>query len=156
MDKVKSVYRADELPRRTSSGYPPPHDKAVQGRANISLGDVFGLTQFGVRITELAPGAWSSHRHWHEQEDEFVYALEGEMVLVDDHGRHPFLPGMVAGFKANNGNGHHIINESGMPAKFLVVGTRAPEEVAHYSDIDLKVTVKDRVAKYTRKDGSGF
>ena len=154
MDKHKSVYKIDDLPVRTSSNYPPPHNEQVKGRSGVALGNVFGLTQFGVNIITLEPGAWSSLRHWHVNEDELVYALEGEMILVSDHGRHPFRPGMVAGFKANNRNGHHFINESTKVARFLVVGSRASTETAHYSDIDMKVEVIDRVATYTRKDGS--
>ena len=151
-----SVVKASDLPVRTGSSYPPEFANHVAGRSGVALGNPFDLTQFGVNIVTLQPGAWSSHRHWHEKEDELVYALDGKMVLIDDQGRHDFLPGMTAGFKANNGNGHHIINETKEPARFLVVGTRADNEVAHYSDVDMHGMKTEKGFVFTRKDGSNF
>jgi uncharacterized cupin superfamily protein len=151
---IPSVIKVSDIPVRTGSSYPPEFAKHVGGRSGQALGNPFDLTQFGVNIITLQPGAWSSHRHWHEQEDELVYALSGKMVLIDDHGRHAFLPGMCAGFKANNGNGHHIINETHEAASFLVVGTRAENEVAHYSDVDMHGEKTPNGFVFTRKDGS--
>ena len=156
MSKPKSVLEVSDLPVRTTSGYPPQFAKPVAGRSSVALGDAFDLTQFGAKIVTLEPGAWSSQRHWHENEDELVYALEGQMVLVDNDGRHAFTPGKVAGFKAKNGNGHHFINESDKPAKFLVIGTRAAHDLCHYSDVDLKATQKSGKVAYTKRDGSKF
>ena len=156
MNKQKSVLDIAELPVRTGSGYPKPYDNEVKGRSNVALGNPFGLTQFGVNITTLEPGAWSSQRHWHENEDEFIYALEGEMVIVDDNGRHSFKHGQCAGWKANTPNAHCIVNESKSSTKFLVVGTRAKTEVAFYPDIDMKYQRDENGPKFTRKDGSAF
>jgi uncharacterized cupin superfamily protein len=157
MNKEKrSVMTVDGLPVRTGTIYPPEFGLAVAGRSSLALGNPFDLTQFGVNLVTLEPGAWSSQRHWHECEDEWVYAMEGEMVLVDSHGRHPFNPGMFAGFKANDGNGHHIVNESSRNAIFLVVGTRADADVANYPDIDMKGVKRDGKFVMTRKDGSLF
>jgi uncharacterized cupin superfamily protein len=153
---VKSVLTVDGLPVRTTSIYPLEYAKAVTGRSSVAIGNPFDLTQFGVNLVTLQPESMSSQRHWHEQEDEFVYAISGEMVLVDNHGRHPFLPGMFAGFKANNGNGHCIVNESKQPATFLVVGTRSNHEAVHYSDIDMKGVKTNGTYVMTRKDGSAF
>jgi uncharacterized cupin superfamily protein len=125
------------LPVRSGSNYPEPFDRIVSGREWRSLGDVAGLTQFGVNLMRLRPDAASSARHWHEQEDEFVYMIEGELVLVEDEGETIVKAGDVAGFKAGVANGHHLVNRSDGDAVFLVVGTRAPRERCHYSDIDL-------------------
>jgi uncharacterized cupin superfamily protein len=94
VSEPKTVLNIADLPVRTGSGYPEHYAKAVKGRSSISLGNPLGLTQFGVNVTTLEPGAWSSQRHWHLNEDELVMALEGEMVIVDEEGRHPFIPGL--------------------------------------------------------------
>jgi uncharacterized cupin superfamily protein len=154
--KKPSVVNVAELPVRTGSSYPPVYAEQIKGRSGVALGNPFDLTQFGVNIVTLQPGAWASQRHWHEKEDELAYALTGKMVLIDDHGRHDFLPGMCAGFKANNGNGHHFVNETDEPASFLVVGTRADGEVAHYSDIDMQGVKTATGFKFTNKDGTDF
>jgi uncharacterized cupin superfamily protein len=156
MSSKKSVIEISELPVRTGTIYPEPLSKQVKGRSNVALGNVFDITQFGVNITTLEPGAWSSHRHTHAVEDELAVALEGEMVVVDDHGRHPFRPGMVAGFKAGNGNAHHVVNESNKPAKFLIVGTRSNEESVVYPDVDMKAVKTAGTYAVTKKDGSAF
>lgn len=153
---MKAVLDISELPVRSGSGYPEVYAKQVKGRSNVALGNALGLTQFGVNITTLEPGAWSSQRHWHENEDELVYALEGEMVIVDDHGRHPFKPGQIAGWKANTPNAHCIVNEGKKSAKFLVVGSRARMEAAFYPDIDMKYQRDENGPKFTKKDGSAF
>jgi len=156
MSKPPSVIIATDAPTRTGSRYPAPHDEKCKNRTKFILGDVFGLDQFGVNLVTLPPGEWSSQRHWHEKEDEFVYVVSGEITLSDDAGDHLLKPGMCAGFKAGNGNGHCLKNLTRHPAQYLEMGTRAAHEVAWYSDIDMKVEVKNRKSTYTRKDGSGF
>jgi uncharacterized cupin superfamily protein len=156
MSMKNPVLNITDLPVRTGSSYPPEHAKAVKGRSNVSLGNPLGLTQFGVNITTLEPGAWSSQRHWHLHEDELVLALEGEMVIVDDQGRHEFKPGQVMGWKANTPNAHCIVNESKKPAKFLVIGSRAKIEEAFYPDIDMHYVLDDQGPRFQRKDGTLF
>ena len=128
---------ADDIQKRTGTGYPPPHDVPCRQRARRRLSDAFGLSQFGANLLELPPGAWSSQRHWHERQDEFVYVLEGEVTLVTNEGETVLKTGMCAGFRAGVANGHHLINRSTAVARVLEVGTRTAEETAHYSDIDM-------------------
>jgi uncharacterized cupin superfamily protein len=153
---VTSVVNVNDVTRKTSSAYPAPHVDAIKGRARAVLGNLFSLDQFGVNVVTLAPGAWSSQRHWHEGEDEFVYVLEGEVVLVDDGGNHVMTPGMCAGFKAGNGNGHHLKNLGDKPASYLEVGTRLQNDKAHYSDIDMVAIKEAGSFRFVKRDGSGF
>ncbi len=155
-EKKPSVVNISELPVRTTTIYPSALSKEIAGRSNVALGNIFDIAQFGVNITTLQPGAWSSHRHAHAEEDELAVALEGEMVLVDNLGRHPFRQGMVAGFKAGSGNAHHVVNESDKPAKFLIVGTRSATEAVVYPDVDMKGIKQDGTYVLSRKDGSAF
>jgi uncharacterized cupin superfamily protein len=145
--------RALDLPSRHGSGYPTPHDVPCRERVRRALGDVFGLSQFGVNLLELAPGAWSSQRHWHERQDELVYVLEGEATLVTDEGETTLSAGMVAGFPAGAGNGHHIVNRSNAVVRLLEIGTRTTEETAHYSDIDMMYREDAKAEGYFTKDG---
>jgi len=142
-----------DLLARQGTDYPTPHDAPCRNRIRRALGDAFGLSQFGVNLLDLPPGAWSSQRHWHEQQDEFVYVLEGEVVLVTDEGETVLRPGMIAGFRAGPGNGHHLVNRSTETARVLEVGTRTTEEVAHYSDIDMMVRDNADSSAYLTKDG---
>jgi len=131
---------------RTGTNYPSQFQNVVQGREKSVLGDLVGLTQFGVNLTRLKPGAASALRHWHENEDEFVYILEGELVLIEDDGETLLRPGDSAGFKAGVANGHHLINKTQRDAVYLEIGTRAPTERAHYPDADLEfIRDKDKV-----------
>jgi uncharacterized cupin superfamily protein len=131
---------------RTGTNYPPQFQNVVQGREKSVLGDLVGLSQFGVNLTRLKPGAASALRHWHENEDEFVYILEGELVLIEDEGETLLRPGDAAGFKAGVANGHHLINKTQRDAVYLEIGTRAPTERAHYPDVDLEfIRDKDKV-----------
>jgi uncharacterized cupin superfamily protein len=156
-DKIPSAVRVKDLPLKAGSGYPPPHNEKVEGRSRwAGLGNLFGLDQFGVNIVTLEPGAWSSQRHWHKTEDEFVYVLEGEVVLADDAGDHMMTPGMCAGFKANSGNGHHLKNLSDRPAVYLEMGTRKSKDNVTYSDIDMMALKDGGPWKFIKKDGSGF
>jgi uncharacterized cupin superfamily protein len=146
----------NKIPIDTSTGYPPPFDKAVQGRSRKRLARTAGITQFGVNLCTLKPGAASSQRHWHEQEDEFVYVLEGEVTLCEDNGETVLKAGEAAAWKAGVANGHCLINRSDRDAVFIEVGSRAPTERAHYSDIDL-MAVRDGTAfAYTRKNDEPF
>ncbi len=154
--KAPSALKATDAPKREGSRYPAPHNELCINRTKHILGDVFGLDQFGVNLAVIQPGAWSSQRHWHEKEDEFIYVLDGTITLSDDAGDHLLTPGMCAGFKANNGNGHCLKNLTDKPVTYLEVGTRSGNETAWYSDIDMKVTAVDRVSIYTKKDGSPF
>ena len=140
----------------TATGYPPPFNKVVEGRSRKRLGRAAGLTQFGVNLCRLKPGAASSQRHWHENEDEFVYVLEGEVVLREDDGETVLKPGDVAAWKAGVPNGHTLINRSNRDAVFIEVGTRAASERAHYSEIDMMVVRDEKGARYTRKNGEPY
>ena len=126
----------------------------MQGRSSLRLGQAGGLTQFGVNLVILAPGARSSLRHWHRNEDEFVMVTEGECVLVQDAGETLMLPGDCAAFPAGDPDGHCFINRSTTEARFLVVGTKAPSEVATYSDVDMVVVMEGGSARFTYKDGT--
>jgi uncharacterized cupin superfamily protein len=123
---------------RTGSRYPPPFDEPCRDRIRRRLGDAAGLTQFGVNLLTLKPGVWSSQRHWHSAEDEFVWVLEGEVVLVDDAGDHLMVAGDCAGFAAGQSNGHQLQNRSQHDAVLLEVGSRRPEsDDCTYPDIGM-------------------
>src|SRR6516164_11489584 len=142
---------------RTKSVYPQPYAGVTDGREKAALGNVADLTQFGVNLTRLKPGAASALRHWHENEDEFVYVLEGELVLIEDEGETLLRTGDAAGFKAGVPNGHHLINRSQRDAVYLEVGTRAPSEHAHYPDVDLDlVREADGTLRLSHKSGEPY
>jgi uncharacterized cupin superfamily protein len=147
---------AEDVVPRVGSNYPPDLAKAVAKRAKRVLGDKFGLDQFGVNHVTLEPGAASSHRHWHEVEDEFVYVLSGAITLRTDEGEQVLTSGMCAGFKAGVPNGHCLVNNTNEPAAYLEIGTRSQTESAHYPDIDLKAGKTDGKYWFTRKDGSAL
>ena len=141
---------------RTKTAYPPPHDAVTRGRAKRSLTQPLGLSQFGVNVTELGPGAASALRHWHSHEDEFVFVLEGEPTLITDAGEQVLEPGQCAGFPAGAPNAHHLVNRTSQPVRYIEVGTRDARDEAHYPDVDLHCS-PDRYnapAKFTKKDGS--
>jgi uncharacterized cupin superfamily protein len=139
-----------KAPVHTGTGYPAPYDVPCRMRHRLQLGDAGGLSQFGVNLLTLKPGVWSSQRHWHRQEDEFVYVLSGEVVLITDAGEEVLKPGDCAAFPANDGNGHHVVNRSGADATLLEIGTRSGGDSGVYSDIDM---LFDAVGAYTHKDG---
>lgn len=143
-----------KIPLKTGSIYPDPYAAEMTGRSSLRLGDAAGLSQFGANLVILAPGAKSSLRHWHENEDEFVMVTTGELILVTDEGETPMQPGDCAGFAASVANGHHLVNRTDTEARFLVIGTRANSETAHYSDVDMKVEISGKTARFTRRDGS--
>jgi uncharacterized cupin superfamily protein len=138
------------------TGYPPPFDRVVVGRERKRLGNAAGLDQFGVNLTTLKPGASSALRHWHAHEDEFVYVLEGELVLIEDEGETRLVAGDASGFKANSGNGHHLVNRSARDAVYLEVGTRSKIERVEYPEADLMVVRDDKGLRYTHKDGTPY
>lgn len=139
---------------QSGTGYPDPFAEAVNGRSKQALGEAGGLTQFGVNLVELQPGAASSQRHWHTHEDEFVTVVSGEVVLVTDEGETLMRAGDCAAFPAGRPNGHHLINRGWGTALFLVVGSRNPQDSAEYPDIDLKFDGATKT--YTHRDGTPY
>lgn len=148
------VIDTSRCPVKTGSIYPEPYASEMRGRSSLRLGDAGGLTQFGANLVTLEPGAKSSLRHWHQNEDEFVMVTEGECTLIDDAGAHVMRPGDCAAFPAGEPNGHHFVNRTDRVARFLVVGTRARHEVATYSDVDMMVEMKDGKATFSYRDGT--
>ncbi len=144
------------VPVKTGSIYPEPYASQMRGRSSLRLGDAGGLTQFGANLVILQPGAMSSLRHWHLNEDEFVMVTTGECTLVQDAGETVMRPGDCAAFPAGSPDGHHFINKTNAEARFLVVGSKARREVATYSDVDLTVTVEAGGATFTLKDGTPY
>lgn len=145
-----------KAPVKTGSIYPEPYASMMAGRSSIRLGEAGGLTQFGVNLVRLEPGALSSLRHWHMNEDEFVMVTEGECLLVQDAGETVMRVGDCAAFPAGSPDGHQFVNRSDKLAVFLVVGTKARAEVATYSDIDLKIHIAEGKARFTYKDDSDW
>lgn len=145
-------------PRAQGSRYPAPFDAPCRARHWLRLGDAAGLTQFGVNLLTLEPGTWSSQRHWHSHEDEFVYVLEGQVTLVTDAGAETLRAGECAGFKAGSRDGHHLRNESGAKAVLLVVGSRHDADHGEYPDIDMKFTAGrySGGGAYQHKDGTPY
>lgn len=134
--------------------YPPPYDTPCLERVRQVLGDAAGLSQFGVNLLRLTPGTWSSQRHWHTGEDEFVYVVSGEVVLVTNEGEAILRAGDAAGFRAGDANGHHLQNRSGADALVLEVGSRREDDEAHYPDIDLHALAGR--GGYAHKDGRRY
>jgi len=141
---------------RTKGVYPEPWRAITEGREKTALGDVVGLTQFGVNLTRLKPGAASALRHWHEAEDEFVYVLEGEIMLIEDGSTTVLQRGDAAGFKAGVANGHHLVNKSQRDAVYLEVGTRAKRERGHYPDVDLIYDRDESGFRFSRRSGEAY
>lgn len=145
----------DRTTTLSGTRYPPPYDTPCRERVRQVLGDAAGLTQFGVNLLRLTPGTWSSQRHWHTGEDEFVYVVAGEVVLVTDEGEALLRAGDAAGFKAGTANGHHLQNRSAGDALVLEIGSRREDvDEAHYPDIDLHA-LKGR-GGYAHKDGRRY
>jgi uncharacterized cupin superfamily protein len=138
------------------TNYPDQFRRVVDGRERKRLGNAAGLDQFGVNLTRLKPGAASSLRHWHEAEDELIYMLDGEVVLVENDGETVLGPGDAAGFKANSGIGHHLVNRSDRDAIFLEIGTRSRHERAHYPDVDLMMLRDDKGVRFVHKNGDPY
>ena len=143
------------IPLETGCNYPPPFDAPCLGSTWRRLGRAAGLTAFGVNLSRIPPGVWSSQRHWHSHEDEFVFVVEGELVLVTDAGEEVLRPGDCAAFKAGDTDGHHLINRSGADAVVLEVGNADPErDRCVYSDIDM--VAEPGVEPYLHRDGAPY
>lgn len=138
------------------SSYPDKYKPRVAGRAKRRLGDALGLKHFGVNLTAIKAGACSALRHWHSYEDEFIYLLEGELVLVTDGGEQVLTPGMCAGFPAGKANGHCLVNRSGRDAVYLEIGDRDPRDDVTYPDEDLVARSTPQGRRFTRKDGTPY
>ena len=137
--------------------YPPPFDAPCKQRERHRLGDAAGLTQFGVNLLRLAPGSWSSQRHWHSHEDEFVYVLAGSVTLVSDDGEEELRAGDAAGFKAGESNGHSLQNRSGAVCVLLEVGSRnETDDVTTYPDVDMIAPAGGKPANFTHRDGAPY
>jgi uncharacterized cupin superfamily protein len=150
------------IPESTGTGYPPPYDTPVKARGYRRLALEFGLSQFGVNLARLPPGVWSSQRHWHALEDEFVYVLDGEVTMITDDGEQLCRAGDCVGFPAGTKDGHHFINRTDKEVLLLIVGSRHDGDHGDYPDIDMKFNPRsysaplDLNAAYSRKDGSRF
>ncbi len=150
------VVKALEVPEKRGSDYPSPFDEPCRARSDRSLGDAFGLCDFGVHLLILESGVWSSQRHWHSHEDELIYVLEGTPTLITDEGETVLEPGDVAGFRAGSKNGHHVLNKADAPAKLLVVGSRKAEDDGFYSDIDMQILKPAQGGTYTNRNGDPY
>lgn len=151
-----AVYALDVEPPAKQTSYPEPYATMVAGRLKRRLGDVFGLRNFGVNLTRLAPGAISSLRHAHTKQDELIYVLEGTPTLITDAGRAILQPGTCAGFRAGTGNAHHLRNETQSEVWYLEIGDRIPGDRATYPDDDIMAADSDGRYIFTKKDGSPF
>ena len=139
------------VPERKGTGYPAPFNAPSADRIRQRLGNAGGLTDFGVNLMRLPPGDWSSQRHWHSHEDEFVYVLEGELTLIEDGGETLLRAGDCAAFAKNSGDGHHMINRADATAVYLEIGSRSRDDVTICSDIDMMSTAAD--GRFVHKDG---
>jgi uncharacterized cupin superfamily protein len=142
------------LPAQVGSGFPAKFQATSAARLRQRLGEAGGLTAFGVNLTRLPPGNWSSQRHWHSHEDEFVYILEGELMLIEDGGEALLRPGDCAAFPKGTGNGHHLINRSDRDAVYIEIGSRHPDDLTTCSDVDMMSANAD--GRFVRKDGTPY
>jgi uncharacterized cupin superfamily protein len=149
----RAAVHVSTLPTVTRSTYPEPFFSRMGDRVKRRLGDAFNLTQFGVNLVTLGAGGQSALRHWHSHEDELIYVLSGELVLVTDAGEQPVSAGMVVGFPAGRQNGHHFLNRSDSPAQYLEVGSRVEADSASYPDDDLQWLADGRAG---HKDGTPY
>ena len=151
-----ALLAADAPARALRTNYPEPFASRMAGRDKRPLGDLFGLTNFGVNITRLAPGGASALRHAHTKQDELVYILEGRPTLVTNAGRTALEPGMCAGFKAGNGDAHHLVNETDEDVVYLEIGDRTAGDAVDYPDDDLAVVTIDGQRRAAHKDGTPY
>ncbi len=149
-----AVVAAQVAPRAKPSNYPEPFASRMEGREKRPLGDLFGLSNFGVNLTRLSPGAGSALRHAHSKQDEFIYILRGHPILITDAGETQLSPGMCAGFKAGTGNAHQLVNRTSEEVHFLEVGDRSAGDSAQYPDDDLKALLVEGKWQFAHKDGS--
>ena len=146
----------DRISLESATHYPEPFRQAVLGRLRKRLGNAAGLDQFGVNLTTLKPGSWSSQRHWHSAEDELIYVLSGELVLCEDDGEALLKAGDVAGWKAGAGNGHCLINRTDRDAVYLEIGSRSAREQVEYPDIDMRFERDENGSRYLRRSGEPY
>lgn len=156
LSRPVAIVAADAPARTKPSNYPEPFASRMNGRTKHPLGDLFGLGNFGVNLTRLAPHAVSALRHAHSLQDEFIYILQGHPTLHTDEGATPLAPGMCAGFKAGTGNGHQLVNETAEEVVYLEVGDRTPGDEGSYPDDDLKAVMVNGRWAFTRKDGAPY
>lgn len=156
MNSPVAAVAVDVAPRKIQTSYPEPFASRVAGREKRVLGDLFGLKNFGVNLTRLAPGAESSIRHSHRKQDEFVYIVSGRPTLRTDEGDTELSPGMCAGFAAGSGNAHQLVNRSSEEVFYLEIGDRTPNEEVEYPDDDLALSDKDGKRRWLRKDGTPY
>lgn len=152
----KHTFRAEDVAEIGGTGYPPPLDRIAEGRTKRKVSDHAGLNDYGVNITTLPPGGWSAQRHWHEQEDEFIYIMSGELVLITDDGEEVVTAGHMMGFPKGVKNGHHLMNRSDKDAIYMEVGTRCMEEICHYPDVDLHMVMENGEDVFFHKDGTRY
>lgn len=151
-----AIVAAEAPLRAKSSNYPEPFYSQMTTRQKRPLGDLFGLTNFGVNLTRILPGGVSALRHAHSKQDEFVFVLEGRPTLVTDAGRTQLRPGMCAGFRAGTGDAHHLVNETAEDVVYLEIGDRTPGDEASYPNDDIVAAVVDGRWRFTRKDGTPY
>ena len=144
------------LPGRRGTIYPVQYADGLEGRVKRTLTEHLGLTQFGVNHTTLEPGAKSALRHWHAQEDEFIFVLSGEITLVTNEGEQVLKPSAAAGFPRGDGNGHQLVNKGSVPATYLEVGTRANDDDVDYPDVDMKGEKRDGRYRFLHKNGDPY
>ena len=153
---VARVLDPSTLDERAGSAYPAHLSTELEGRFRRGLGNRLGIRNFGVNLLRLAPGAWSSQRHWHARQDELIYILEGEVALVSDAGEQLLAAGTVAGFPAGEANGHHLINRGKTDALVLEIGDRAQGDQVTYPDVDMAADMALPAYTFTKKDGAAF
>ncbi len=155
--KPQAIEAAAAPPSRPGRGYPEPFAARVAGRVRRPLGDLFGLTNFGVNLTRLPPGGVSALRHTHLHEDEFIYIVAGDPVLVTNAGETPLRPGMCAGFKAGSGDAHHLLNRTDRDVVYLEIGDRKPGDTVIYPDDDLgRALAPDGTRLFVHRDGTPY
>ena len=154
--KAARILDPGTLEEKTGSSYPAHLSQELAGRFRRGLGNRLGIRNFGVNLLRLAPGAWSSQRHWHSRQDEFVYVLEGEVALVTDGGEDTLGAGMAAAFPAGEANGHHLVNRGEREALVLEIGDRTPGDEVAYPDVDMAARMNLPAYSVTRRDGTPF
>ncbi len=155
--KENTVIDPAELAVRKGSGYPSPYEQPCAERSKVALGDAGGLAQYGVNLVTLHPGAWSAQRHWHSHEDELVWVVSGELVLVSDAGETVLAAGMAAAFPAGAEDGHHLVNRTDEDAVYLEIGGRDPDDICSYPDIDLHLAPDGQGGhRFYRKSGEAY
>jgi uncharacterized cupin superfamily protein len=147
------IVNPENVPDSTGSNYPQEFKSAVAGRVKKRLGNAAGLQNFGVNLVRLAPGSCSALRHWHSRQDELIYVLEGEVTLISNSGEEVLQPGLAAGFRAGDADGHHLVNRSNSDVVYLEIGDRTPGDEAQYPDDDLIAKASDNGWIFTRKNG---